>query len=339
MTLRARLTLLYAVPFLLSGTVLVALPVLQTRNTAPVGSGEPAQVVVESPVQQRVVLAAVVGLAAMTVVSIVAGWLVAGRFLRPLWTITTTARDISARNLHRRLGIPGRDEFAQLAGTLDELFERLQAAFVSQQRFVANAAHELRTPLTAERTLLQVALADPEISVGSLRAACEEVLSLGRAQERLIDALLTLATSERGLQRREPVDLAAVAADDRATADLRPATAQGDPGLIEILVTNLVDNAVRHNVPDGRVAVSTSTVDGRATLTVTNTGPVVPPDEVERLFEPFQRLGGARLRHADGHGLGLAIVRAIATAHGATVTASPNPDGGLTVTVVFPIRP
>lgn len=350
MTLRTRLTLLYAVPFLASGAVLVAIPLLQTSSTRPVGSGGPPEGTVEGPVMDRMVGAAVIGLAAMVVVSVVAGWLVAGRFLRPLWTITATARDISASNLHRRLGLgrSGRsDEFTLLAATLDDLFARLEAAFESQRRFVANAAHELRTPLTAERTLLQVALADPDATVDSLRAACDEVLTLGRAQERLIDALLTLATSERGLEHREPVDLAAIAgevaqprataageAQPRAATALGPATIPGDPRLVEILVTNLVDNAVRYNVPDGLVHVTTSTLGRQARLTVSNTGPVVPPEEVERLFEPFQRLGKERL--AGGYGLGLAIVRAIATAHGATVTADPHPDGGLTVEVRFP---
>lgn len=342
MKLRTRLTLLYAVPFLLSGTVLVAIPVLQSGSTSPVGEGgagsgpPPPEVGVDT--QSRVLIAAVIALAVMALVSVLAGWLVAGRFLRPLWTITATARDISASNLHRRLGHLGRDEFALLAGTLDDLFERLQAAFVSQQRFVANAAHELRTPLTAERTLLQVALADPDASVDSLRGACEEVLTLGRAQERLIDALLTLATGERGIEQKEPLDLATIAADvagDRADTVLHPAPTAGDPRLVEILVANLVDNAVRYNVPGGSVGVATSTVDGRARLTVTNTGPVVPPGELARLFEPFQRLGRQRLRHPDGHGLGLAIVRAIATAHGAALTAEANPGGGLTVTVEF----
>jgi signal transduction histidine kinase len=345
MTLRTRLTLLYAVPFLASGAVLVAIPLLQTSSTRPVGTGGPPEGTVDGPVLDRMVGAAVIGLAAMVVVSVVAGWLVAGRFLRPLWTITATARDISASNLHRRLELEraGRkDEFTLLAATLDDLFARLEAAFESQRRFVANAAHELRTPLTAERTLLQVALADPDATVDSLRAACGEVLTLGRAQERLIDALLTLATSERGLEHREPVDLAAIAGEvarSRAATALGPADTTGDPRLVEILVSNLVDNAVRYNVPGGRVDVTTSAADGQALLRVSNTGPVVPPGEVERLFEPFQRLGGQRLggeRLAGGHGLGLAIVRAVATAHGATVTADPRPDGGLTVEVRFP---
>jgi signal transduction histidine kinase len=341
MSLRMRLTLLYAVPFLFSGAVLVAIPLSQSSSTVPAGSGLEPKVVVEGPVMDRMMAAAVIGLAAMVVVAVVAGWLVAGRFLRPLWTITATARDISASNLHRRLGHRSRDEFGLLAGTLDDLFARLEAAFESQRRFVANASHELRTPLTAERTLLQVALADPDVSVASLSVACEEVLALGRAQEQLIDALLTLAVSVRGVEKTEPLDLAPIAAEavgsraPTARADLAPAPASGDPRLVEILVTNLVDNAVRHNVPGGRVEVRSAVVDGRARLTVMNTGPVVPPEEIGRLFEPFQRLGQQRLS-GGGHGLGLAIVRAIATAHDATVTAHPDPAGGLTVVVLFP---
>jgi signal transduction histidine kinase len=347
-SLRAQLTLLYAVPFVLSGIVLVSIPLLGASQSAPVGSGL-APDVADDALRNRLLAASAVGLAAMVVVSVLVGWLVAGRFLRPLRTITTTARDISASNLHRRLGRTGRrDEFSVLAETLDDLFARLEAAFESQRRFVANASHELRTPLTAERALLQVALGDPDASVASLRAACREVLSLGRAQERLIDALLALASSEQGIERHEPLDLAGIADGvirDRAeeaerlgihvAADLSDAPAAGDPRLAESLVANLIDNALRHNVPGGRVEVRTATRDGRARLAVRNTGPVIPPDQVERLFEPFQRLDGQRIRHSDGHGLGLAIVRSIVAAHGGTLTAEPRPGGGLAVEVAL----
>jgi signal transduction histidine kinase len=287
-----------------------------------------------------------VSLAALVLVSIWLGWLVAGRFLRPLRTITATARDISASNLHRRLGPAGRtDEFAELAVTLDDLFERLEAAFASQRHFVANASHELRTPLTAERTLLQVALADPDATIESLRAACQEVLVLGAAQERLIEALLTLASGEQGVERREPFDLADVArgilrsrqcAGVTVDTALEATPASGDPRLVESLVANLVDNALRYNVPGGRVEVTTATVEGRARIVVRNSGPVVSPEEVDRLFEPFQQLHGRRIRHGGGHGLGLAIVRAIATAHGAALAARARPAGGLDIAVTFP---
>jgi signal transduction histidine kinase len=351
-TVRTRLTLLYAVPFLISGVFLLGIPILQTSQSVPAdgrGGLVPApDMTPEEHHLQQLIWASAVGLAVMVLVSLGLGWLIAGRFLRPLRTITATARDISASNLHRRLGRTGRnDEFTELAATLDDLFGRLEASFESQRHFVANASHELRTPLTAERALLQVALADPEATVDSLRAAGQEALALGRAQERLIEALLTLASSERGLERREPFDLADIAGHvvTSRTPDARrrgiqvdtglgAAPASGDPSLVESLVTNLLDNALRHNRPGGRVELSTTTVDGQARITVRNTGPVVPPDELARLFEPFQRLG--RQRVGDGHGLGLAIVRAIAGVHGATLRSRPNHDGGLTVEVTWP---
>ena len=262
-----------------------------------------------------------------------------------------TARDISASNLHRRLSLSGRDdEFKELGETLNDLFGRLDASFESQRHLVANASHELRTPLTAERTLLQVALADPDATAETLRSTCQEVLALGYQQERLIEALLTLATGERGIEQREPFDLAEIAekvllvrrqdAEQRGIhvdATLTAAPAAGDQSLAESLVANLVDNALRHNVAGGRAEISTTTTTGRATISVSNTGTVIPPDEVGRLFQPFQQLGTERIRHAGGHGLGLAIVHAIASAHRATVTARARADGGLDVDVIFPV--
>ncbi|HXD65808.1 MAG TPA: ATP-binding protein [Solirubrobacteraceae bacterium] len=278
------------------------------------------------------------------------GWFAAGRVLRPLRQMTDTARTISAGNLSRRLALTGPDdEFKRLGDTLDDLLARLEASFEAERRFVANASHELRTPLTVERTLLQVALADPDATEASLRATCEELLACGREHERLLESLLTLASSERGLSRREPVDLGGVARQvlltrrpgiqrNRLELDtaLEPATVLGDLALIERLMANLVDNAVGYNRPGGRVEVRTEVVDGHAVLTVTNTGPVVRPEETGRLFEPFQRLGGGRAAGADGHhGLGLSIVRAIVAAHDATIDASPQAAGGLAVTVRF----
>ena len=348
-TLRIQLTLLYAAVFSASGAALLAIPLLGTRVTRPaVPSGD--AVPVDPEVTYPPLTASAVGLAAMVVVSVVLGWLIAGRFLRPLRTITATARDISASNLHRRLGRTGRaDEFTALAETLDGLFQRLQASFESQRRFVANASHELRTPLAAERTLLQVALADPEATVDTLRAACREVLTLGRAQERLIDSLLTLATGEQGVEHPQTFDLAdivgeVVAGRDREArrrqvhleATLATAPAVGDPRLVESLAANLVDNAIRHNVAGGRVNVATSTAEGRARLTVRNTGPVIPPDQVEQLFQPFQRPGRQRIGHSEGHGLGLAIVRAIAGAHRAALVTRARPEGGLDIELTFP---
>ncbi|HVQ95556.1 MAG TPA: HAMP domain-containing sensor histidine kinase [Mycobacteriales bacterium] len=352
-TLRTRLTLLYAGPFFLSATVLLVIPILRTNQTEPASGpvvlGPGGQAGPGDATAHRVLAASAIGLVLLIVVSLLLGWLVAGRFLRPLRTITATARDISASNLHRRLGRPGRGgEFTELAETLDDLFERLEAAFRSQRNFVANASHELRTPLTAERTLLQVALADPDATVHTLRSACQDLLVLGEAQERLIDALLTLASAQ-GVEQREPFDLGAIAgavvlarAEEarhrgiQVEAALAAAPAAGDPSLVESLVANLVDNALRHNLPGGRVEITTSTAAGQARVEVRNTGAVIPPDQVERLFQPFQRLAGQRVRHTDGHGLGLAIVRAIAGAHGATLNSRARPDGGLDIDVSFP---
>jgi len=291
-----------------------------------------------------------IALGGVAVLALVLGWYSAGRMLRPLRTITATARRISARNLNERLALDGADEeFKQLGDTLDELFARLEASFEAQRHFVANASHELRTPLTRERTLLQVALGDPS-TPDVWRSAGQELLTSNREQERLIEALLALASSESGLDHQERIDLAAVCHDalDRADLDIdalglhtetsiRSAPLDGDPQLIDRLVANLIDNAIGHNVNGGHVQVSTAaTVTGNAVLTVANTGAVIPPAEIGRLFQPFQRLDPGRTHHKDGHGLGLSIVRAIISAHGATITAHPQPQGGLRVQVTFP---
>jgi signal transduction histidine kinase len=343
-TLRTQLTLLYALPFLATGFILLSIPILQVRESVPVGTPGPGGPV-ENPALRNVVLASTLAFFLLVAVSFVLGWWIAGRFLRPLRTITAAAREISATNLHRRLNLTDRrDEFADLGDTLDDLFGRLEASFAAQRNFVANASHELRTPLTAERALLQVALADPDATEETLRSACSEVLDLGEQQERLIDALLTLASSERGIERRLPLDLGDISARvvasrrDLATGlglewscHLDPAPMLGDPDLVESLVSNLVDNAVRHNVPGGQVVVATAPTR----ITVTNTGPVIPPEEVDRLFQPFQQLSAQRTRRHGGHGLGLAIVQAIAAAHGADLVAAPRPTGGLEVTARF----
>jgi signal transduction histidine kinase len=284
------------------------------------------------------------------VISLAAGWLIAGRFVRPLRSIITTARDISASNLHRRLGVRGRgDEFTELGQTLDDLFGRLEASFQAQRNFIANASHELRTPLTAGRALLQVALADPEPTVETLRATCEELVELGDQQERLIKALLALASSQRGIGRLECLNLADIAGDVLLTRqeeakrhDIRLGTAlatapvTSDPNLTESLIANLLDNAIRHNLPGGQAEISTALTTAGAVVSVSNTGPLVPPDAVQDLFQPFRQLGTVRTRRGEGHGLGLAIVRAIADAHGAALTARPRPAGGLDIEVTFP---
>jgi signal transduction histidine kinase len=347
-TLRMQLALLYA-GFLACGAAVLLVPVLTIRQAVPAGANGHMIAGIEANTHAQVIRAAA-ALAGLVTLSLGAGWLIAGRFLRPLRTITATARDISASNLNRRLALSGRDdEFSELGETLDGLFERLEASFESQRRFVANASHELRTPLAAERTVLQVALADPDADAQTLRSTCTEVLIVGEAQERLIEALLTLACSERGVERWEPFDLAEIAGqvilDRRAEAErrgllvaasLNAAPATGDPSLAESLVANLVDNALRHNLPGGRVEISTGITDGRANLSVGNTGRPVLPGDLDRLFQPFQRSGGERIVQANGHGLGLSIVRAIAGAHGACIAARARHGGGLDIEVSFP---
>jgi signal transduction histidine kinase len=300
-------------------------------------------------VLHQLLLFSLIALAIMVVASMALGWLLAGRVLRPLQTITTAARELSASNLHERLALGGpNDELRELGDTFDGLIERLESSFESQRQFVANASHELRTPLTLERAILEVTLADPAASSAALRAACERVLAIGEQQERMIDALLTLARGERGLERREPLLLDTVTDEVlrerseeivgrglRLDATLERAPATGDPRLIERLVANLLDNAIRHNTAGGWVAVTTAAAAGEAVLTVANSGPAIAPEEIERLLRPFHRLGADRVGHGDGHGLGLSIVAAIATAHGATLSVHPQADGGLRAEVRF----
>jgi signal transduction histidine kinase len=301
-----------------------------------------------------------IALAIMAVVAAVLGWFVAGRALRPLRRITESARRVSATNLHERLAVQGPDDdVRELADMIDSLFVRLDASLHAQRQFVANASHELRTPLARSRTLLEVALRNPGASAESLRAACERAIAAGDEQERLIEALLVLARGQRGLDRSEPVDLAAVTRDVLAArgaeiaarglavqVELSPALLAGDAALAERALANLLDNALRHNVPGGTVQVTVESDGGRAVLTVGNTGPEIALDDVARLVQPFQRggtAGSSRTRSrpgADGLGLGLSIVAAIAVAHGAQLTVTPRlTGGGLSVRLTFPAMP
>ena len=294
-----------------------------------------------------------IALAIMAIISTLLGWVVAGRVLRPLRTITATAQEISEANLHRRLALSGpRDELRKLADTIDGLLARLERAFDAQRRFVANASHELRTPLTAVRALLEMVISDPQATVETFRETCREALEESAQQEQLIDALLVLAQSQRGLDRWEAVDLAEVTAavmrTQQAEADeahvrleaaLEPALVSGDRRLIARLVSNLTQNAIRHNVPGGSVRVAIVRSASGAALTVVNTGPRIPPDELERLLQPFQRLSTDRLGHGDGFGLGLSIVSAIAGAHHAALEVRPGEHGGLQVAVGFALAP
>ncbi len=388
-TIRVRLTLLYAGAFFLAGAALVAVlyfflgQALDRQVTAQVGITKhlPASTPTEPGSQQAAHAAQqalraqferdrndtlntmlITSLVALGVVGVVAGgfgWLLAGRALHPLQQITTTARRVADRSLHERIALGGPDdEIKELADTFDAMLERLDRSFDSQRRFVANASHELRTPLTINRSLIEVALDNPQAGE-SLRQLGGTLLAVNERHERLIDGLLTLASSEQGITDPIPVGLADIArhltteaeavaraAGVRIRTDLQPAPVAGDPVLLERLTQNLLDNAIRYNLADhGEITVTTGMDDDSAYLTVENAGPPVPPYEVPALFEPFRRLPATE-RLADsttistsrGAGLGLSIVRSVAQAHGGEVSAAPREDGGLTVRVRLPAR-
>ncbi|GII00514.1 sensor histidine kinase [Planobispora takensis] len=380
-TVRLRLTLLYSGLFLLAGALLIALIYFLVEYspfpeppTAPAAPSAPAPAEpgatpppaappapdrpdsAEPPAPaagpddrqagslRRLLVNSLIALAVMAFASMVLGWLMAGRVLRPLGEMTATVRRITADRLDRRLAASGPDdELKELADTFDELLDRLEAAFTAQRRFVANASHELRTPLTLQQAMAEVALADPEADTASLRAVLERLLAAGKHQERLIEALLTLARSQQGLHHRQSLDLAGITGqvldrrgeEVRLTSALRPAPASGDRALLERLVVNLVDNASRHNVPGGWIKVETAVRSGRPTLRVANSGPVIPPDQVPALLEPFRRPATGRKAVGDGLGLGLSIVAAIVGAHHGTLEVRPLPEGGLEVTVTL----
>jgi signal transduction histidine kinase len=304
--------------------VSIRMPVAASRSPAATAAEEAREAAAQVEVnydERQILIICAIALAVIALAAAAIGWFIAGRVLRPVSTITA----------------------------LDGLFARLEASFDAQRRFAANASHELRTPLTRERTLLQVTLADPASTTDTWQAVSRELLTSNAEQERLIEALLTLASGEAATGPREPLDLAAISREALAAAcpaikrldldvqaDIEPAVLDGDPQLVQQLVTNLIDNAARHNIPGGDIQVATTTIGDRAVLSVTNPGQVIPAAEVDRLFQPFQRLGPRSVRRDGGHGLGLSIVRAIATAHGATITAKPRPGGGLVIKVTFP---
>ncbi len=285
-----------------------------------------------------IMLAVVIALAAIL------GWIVAGRALRPVHRITAAARAASEHNLSARVALRGpRDELHELAETFDEMLDRLQVAFEGQRRFIANASHELRTPLAVMGATVDVVLDNPASTPADLREMATDIRAAVDHAEHLIGALLILAHNERGLTVHDEVDLATVAEDVLDTAGLRdrrvhatlePAVISGDPVLVERLVANLVDNAVRYNTAAGEIWVSTRTVAGKSHLTVANTGPPIRSADVDRIFQPFQRLND--LASQEGFGLGLTIVASIAAVHGGIATARPRNDGGLSITVTIP---
>ncbi|MDQ3780880.1 MAG: HAMP domain-containing histidine kinase [Chloroflexota bacterium] len=377
-TIRVRLALLYAGAFFLASVTIVALIYLylgQTLNhqltelgdineqTLQHLSPEGHDAVTVQFQQARddtlntMLIGSLILLGVVGVVSGGFGWLLAGQALRPLRQITDTARRVADRSLHERIALSGpNDEIKELADTLDAMLERLDRSFDSQRRFVANASHELRTPLTINRTLIEVALDDLQANE-SLRQLGATLLAVNQRQERLIDGLLTLASSEEHVTRPTPVDLANIArhittesqgaaqnADVEIRTHLQPAPVAGDPVLLERVIQNLVDNAIRYNLRErGWITVTTDMIDANAHLTVENTGPPVPAYEVPSLFEPFRRLptterlaDSANTSISRGAGLGLSIVQSVAHAHGGDVYASPREDGGLTVRVRIP---
>ncbi|MCL7379813.1 HAMP domain-containing sensor histidine kinase [Streptomyces sp. 35G-GA-8] len=366
---RLRLTLLYGALFFVSGACLLAVTyLLVVQSPASKGTKvtttnasrdtETQEITAEisyvadrerQQAQRTLLTRSGIALGVMTGLSGGLGWLVAGRVLRPVRVMTDRARRISAHNLHERLAMPGPadDELKNLGDTFDELLARLDTAFDAQRRFVANASHELRTPLTLQRTVIEVALNTPDPDVRTLRAVCERALAIGEDQERLIEALLTLASSQSEVFRTEPLDLADIVTGvlddlaptrpDNVTLDssLAPAPTEGSTPLLERLVTNLLSNAQRYTPDGGWIRVTTASRSGTPTVRVVNSGPVIPREAIGSLYQPFQRLGHRSAR-ADGHGLGLSIVAAIADAHHARIATTQGPEGGLDITIAFP---
>ncbi len=298
----------------------------------------------------NLLLFSLLGLGAMTLASAALGWVMARRVLGPVSTITEAARSASERHLGERVDLQGpNDELKELADTFDAMLERLDVAFANQRRFVADASHELRTPLTVMRTSIDVTMAKPDRSQQQLEVMAAKVRRSVDQAEKLINSLLALAVSEQGPSATEFIDLATVAEDAidtagpeiahlglQVTTNLDVAELHGDRNLLERLVANLVDNAARHNLPDGWISVRTGTEDKRSYIRITNSGPIIDQQLVASLFEPFRKIE-ERTATVDGVGLGLAIVRSIATAHDATIDAHSRPEGGLTISVSLPV--
>ncbi|WP_214111255.1 sensor histidine kinase [Acrocarpospora catenulata] len=377
-SIRWRLTLTYSALFFVAGALLLvvmyilvrpvldeALRVLDVKISVPANAPQDiidyyqrqfaAQTAeVTNTVLSGLVTRGLMALLGIGIIAVMLGYLVADRALRPVKQMTATARKLSETSLaHERIDLQGPDdELKELADTFDAMLIRLNTAFDAQRRFVDNASHELRTPLAINRTVLEVALSDPEASE-DLKVLGRTLLGTNARNERLIEGLLLLARSERELVVRKPVELQEVvrtaveqlapyAAEEQVKVeyDLHTAPSTGDPVLLERCVANLVENAIKYNTgPDGKVWVRSGIVGRDAVVQVANTGPHVPAYEVDILFEPFRRSQADRVQSAKGAGLGLSIVRAIARAHGGTATAVPREGGGLVVTVRLAVPP
>ncbi|MEV7671095.1 ATP-binding protein [Streptomyces sp. NPDC088752] len=348
-TIRTRIALVYGGVFLVLGALLLLVVNLLVRagtdgqadaivaRADGSGGGDGVAVVeayrigddVSRAANEQMLMWSCLSLLVIACGAVVVGWWTAGRVLRPVHEMTARARRLSERNLDERLAVRGPDdELKELGDTIDALLGRLEAAFDSQRRFIANASHELRTPLATQRAALQVGLDDCDVR--------RILLDTNRHSERLLDGLLLLARGERGLAEREDVPFAEVVTEEYEDAAVAEhGVVRGSRVLLRQLVRNLVANAVVHNVPGGFVDVRVA----GGVLTVVNTGPVVPPGDVEGLFEPFRR-GEGRDRTGPGAGLGLSIVRSIAVAHCGSVTAvarGAEEGGGLVVTATLPV--
>jgi signal transduction histidine kinase len=369
-TLRLRLTLLNGILLVGAGAVLVVLAWTVVRDALhPSDQLSPGtqvilvgghqmdarqwQLDVEHAAERELLIKGLAALLVVGAAGVVGAYLVAGRALRPLHQVTATARRLSGETLDQRINYDGADdEVAELAATFDAMLDRIGAAFDTQKRFVANASHELRTPLAVMRTEIDVTAGDPDADVTEFRRMCTVVRDASTRANALVESLLLLARTEaqagRRLARKVPADLAAgvsaALSSVRAEAarlslevrtDLGPAPVVGDPGLLDRLAGNLIENAVRYNHLGGRLSVRTGSDAIYAWLVVANTGFEVAPADVPALFEPFRR-GGRERTGARGSGLGLSIVRAVCDAHGGSVSAVALDDGGLEVTVRLP---
>jgi hypothetical protein len=359
-----RLAVLFFAVFLASGAVLLAITFAiwqgRTANNlyaAPVpATGPQSQGTGITPVssdQHQLLIASGLALATMAGLSLALGWLVAGRFLRPLRTITSTTREISATSLHERLNLTGPDdELKELADTFDELLDRLERSFAFERQFVANASHELRTPLAGMRTSLDVAMAKPGPVPPHVRTLADRLRRELDHVDRLLESFLTLAHTQQGPLGDESTvslaELARVAIERRADTisamgldidqQQRPdAWVTGSETLLSRAVENVIDNALGHNQPGGWVRVSTAAKDTRVQLVVENGGPVLDPDQVKQLTQPFRRIGAERTGSDHGAGLGLAIISSIVEVHGGTLDLEALTDGGLRVAIALPL--
>jgi signal transduction histidine kinase len=367
-TIRLRLTLTYGLVFLITGGVLLTIGYLLVRSDIgghhifrrlgiqpPVRPFPNDSVIrdvqrqIQADALHRLLVEYLFALGVMTMIAVATGWLVAGRALRPLREITSTARRVSSENLGERIGLSGpADELKELADTFDSMLQRLDGAFASQRHFVANASHELRTPLAIMRTEVDVALADPAASRQELRTMGEAVREMIDRCEQLIESLLVLARSEAAAGHTETVDISALAADCitdlRARADdaqvgvavdLEPSWTRGEPALLERMIANLIDNGIQHNERGGVLEVSTSARGDRVRLRVLNGGSRIDPSVARTLTEPFNRLD----RDHPGFGLGLSIVQSVVDAHRGELEVRAPDTGGLDIRVSLPVAP